>query len=1121
MADQKSALKAIVVKFHDVLTAVSDRLGDTEAKKEILRALGLDPAGANKALAIPADSLASIQQFIGKSDDDIDIEAFASVLADTLSVAQAVKSFVDLVAHAEDPDAIDDFLDILVQLFVMDAVRLRSGKGSAKALYQVMQSIGMYDELAAPSGGVIGFTKNIAAFSKRLFGSFDAKDSAEAAMTMDAVFIILEAASIIASLKWPEVRVRDHLTAAYGFDAPRGSTSPNADVISDRTLTAQLSYKKELADGSEAEADLLLSFTVRPKNEQGFSVEVLLGGGGTYETTLGAWKFTFSVEGVPEVDLRAKIGVEHDGDLPTFALGETKGTNLTIGAPSLEVTASVADQDLDIKATMENGGFVLKKGEHDGFLDSLMPAKPIFGAFDLAVGYSLKKQFYVDGGSGLTVLIPLHAGPDALKLTSFYLKLGANKDGDGILVETSIGLSSKFFGFAASIERVGLVHNLALPANGERNLGFIDYHVAGKPPTGVGLSLDAGAFKGGGFLYFDADKGEYFGAVELLFKESITIKAIGIINTKMPDGSKGFSMLLIVSVENCPPLALPLGFFITGWGGLIGLHRTARIDVLREGIKTNALKSILFPEDVVANMSRIISDLRQVFPPLKGRTLLALMVQIQWGTGSLATLELGLLLEFPLHWKFTLLGVLKVLVPEKGPALLRLQVNFLGVLDFENKFISFDATLYDSMLQGYVLTGDMALRVNWSKNSMFLLSAGGFHPAYKEAPGDLQNMTRLTISLMSGENPRISAQSYFAVTSNTVQHGAKVELYAAASGFNIYGFVSYDVLFHFKPFSFVASLAGGVALRRGSNVIMGIHVSADFSGPTPWDVKGKASVSILFFDVTVPFHETWGDPVTALIEETVDLMQALMLELDDNRNWRGDPPQFSNLHVSVKKMNAAVGNVVVHPFGVLTFSQRLIPLDVTVEKFGLKKPKDADHFTIAPTDGTLDFEAATELFAPANFFQLKDSEKLARPSFEILASGFMITSYSALQVPMVVSKSVDYELTYVRKTRGLRQPAGVYKLSKDLFKMSARGGSLGKSSLSFGNKRPSLNAPEEVKVASEAFDIVTTADMKSVAKDGAAGSYTEASQRMKALLAKDPSLAGQVQIVSTYELQVA
>lgn len=150
MADQKSALKAIVVKFHDVLTAVSDRLGDTEAKKEILRALGLDPAGANKALAIPADSLASIQQFIGKSDDDIDIEAFASVLADTLSVAQAVKSFVDLVAHAEDPDAIDDFLDILVQLFVMDAVRLRSGKGSAKALYQVMQSIGMYDELAAP-----------------------------------------------------------------------------------------------------------------------------------------------------------------------------------------------------------------------------------------------------------------------------------------------------------------------------------------------------------------------------------------------------------------------------------------------------------------------------------------------------------------------------------------------------------------------------------------------------------------------------------------------------------------------------------------------------------------------------------------------------------------------------------------------------------------------------------------------------------------------------------------------------------------------------------------------------------------------------------------------------------
>ena len=60
-----------------------------------------------------------------------------------------------------------------------------------------------------------------------------------------------------------------------------------------------------------------------------------------------------------------------------------------------------------------------------------------------------------------------------------------------------------------------------------------------------------------------------------------------------------------------------------------------------------------------------------------------------------------------------------------------------------------------------------------------------------------------------------------------------------------------------------------------------------------------------------------------------------------------------------------------------------------------------------------------------------------------------------------------------------------------------------------------------MKVEQEGFEIVTTSDMKPATKNGAAGSYTEAAQQMKALLAAQPSLAGQVQVVSTYELRAA
>ena len=56
-----------------------------------------------------------------------------------------------------------------------------------------------------------------------------------------------------------------------------------------------------------------------------------------------------------------------------------------------------------------------------------------------------------------------------------------------------------------------------------------------------------------------------------------------------------------------------------------------------------------------------------------------------------------MLIEIPATG-FKILGVLKALLPEEKNPLLRLQVNFLGIIDFENRFISFDASLYDSKI---------------------------------------------------------------------------------------------------------------------------------------------------------------------------------------------------------------------------------------------------------------------------------------------------------------------------------------------------------------------------------------------------------------------------------------
>src|SRR5450759_825265 len=104
-------------------------------------------------------------------------------------------------------------------------------------------------------------------------------------------------------------------------------------------------------------------------------------------------------------------------------------------------------------------------------------------------------------------------------------------------------------------------------------------------------------------------------------------------------------------------------------------------------------------------------------------------------------------------------------IPDKKTAVVLIHLDVLGTIEFEKKFLSIDATLYDSRVTTFTLLGDMALRMLWGDNANFALSVGGLHPKYQPPPG-FPSLTRLTLSMGSGDNPRLSCNAYFAVTSN-------------------------------------------------------------------------------------------------------------------------------------------------------------------------------------------------------------------------------------------------------------------------------------------------------------------------------------------------------------------
>src|SRR5690606_19031318 len=154
-----------------------------------------------------------------------------------------------------------------------------------------------------------------------------------------------------------------------------------------------------------------------------------------------------------------------------------------------------------------------------------------------------------------------------------------------------------------------------------------------------------------------------------------------------------------------------------GVGGLQGLNRTVKIERLVTGLRDNTLRSILFPTDIVANADRILSDLRQVFPPERGRFVFGPMARITWGTPTLIVADVGLLLEVPEPVRLAILGVVRGILPTEQTPILQLQVNFLGVIDFEKEQFSFDASLFDSKLLSFPLSGDMAVRLYWGADA--------------------------------------------------------------------------------------------------------------------------------------------------------------------------------------------------------------------------------------------------------------------------------------------------------------------------------------------------------------------------------------------------------------------
>jgi hypothetical protein len=807
---------------------------------------------------------------------------------------------------------------------------------------------------------------------------------------------------------------------------------------------------------------------------------------------------------------------------PNVLIGSADGSRLEVrsvsGTGGLRLSTAAAQKaELFSEFDLQGGRVVIDTSKGDGFLTHILPGNGLSANLDLTVGLSTLEGFYFRGSSGLQIQRPVNVSIGPINLQSIVIALGT-KSG-AIRVDLGANVMTELGPLTAVVRELGLSATLSFPDDGG-NLGVADLDIGFKPPTGIGLSIDGGGFKGGGFIGFEPEQALYSGMLELEFQDQFTLKAFALLNTRLPNGQSGFSLLIIISSE-FTPIQLGLGFKLAGVGGLLGLNRTINIEPLRAGLRANTLSSVLFPTDIVANADRIISDLKQIFPPQQGRFIFGPMAKIEWGTPTLVTVDLGLIIEIPDPVRLAILGVLRAVLPDEKAAILRVQVNFLGEINVERRQLKFDASLFDSKLLGFTLSGDMAIRLDWGADANFLLTVGGFHPSYEPPPMDLPAIRRLTLSLLNGDNPRLRLEMYFAVTSNTAQFGAKLELYASASKFNVYGFLTFDVLFQFNPFHFIAEITAMLALRIGSSSFASVKLSLTLEGPTPWRAKGTASFKICwFFTLKVRFNKTFGEERnTTLPDLTVLPLLAEALRADDN--WEGELPVQRHRLESIREAPELASELLLHPVGTLKISQKVVPLNVRIDRLGSQRPSDGREFRIVDPQPPVTGDRPQEAFAPAQFFDLTDEQKLTSASFKDLDSGIRVGDAAQVHTGYAAARQVQYEVKYIDSQRDQRvaPPRGtnVFEVDAGAFNTWILNGAIARSELSFARNRKSSLAPEAVVVSQEQFAIVNSGNLRLFDEFSLLNSEHAAVARIDELVQTDPTLRGTLQVVPAFE----
>ncbi len=539
------------------------------------------------------------------------------------------------------------------------------------------------------------------------------------------------------------------------------------------------------------------------------------------------------------------------------------------------------------------------------------------------------------------------------------------------------------------------------------------------PPKGIGVSIDAGPVKGGGFLEV-INENEFAGAFHM------TILGIGAfaycIYKTLPTGEVSFVSLIGIRIPP-PGIQISFGFAVTGFGGLVGINRKADTDLIRERLSTGSAGDVLFNDDPMKNAPKLLGDMQLFFPALKDGFIIGPTFQINWL--YIVTLDVGLFIQLPGPTIF-IAGSAKLVIGSEEFALINLRMDILGGIDTTKSLIFLDGHLVNSSVLGiFRITGGMALRVAYGDNGYFLFSVGGFNTAFNPGQMELPKLQRAGVTYKL-DSLWLKNEMYLALTSNTFQLGCSIEAGLEIGPITANGSFSFDSLIEFKPFSFVGKIHAGFDVEAKGVSIANVMVTGTLSGPGPLVLEARASVKIL-----VRIH---GHVTVTLINNPPEFLESIhnvALYLKDQgeiSNPDNVRPEGEDSSVILAPNSTSLK--LFSPVGTIIWEQKRVPLQLPIQKLAgiaLIGYHKISVTTDKPSIPEYDW------FGVGTYLVLKDAEALNNALFVKQQSGIRIGAG-----PLVQGVPVDAELEINLVKLPSRELLGKFPISNYLSGALAR-----------------------------------------------------------------------------------